>query len=328
MCDGTAFHHTSRTDPADIQSVRKMNVSVVIPVYNAERYVRTAVTSALSQPEVKEVILIEDGSSDSSYEICLSLAKDERVRVLRHSDGRNHGAAAARNPGIQSAQMPFIAFLDADDTYEPHRFERAKEIFAKHADADGVHESIGTQIYPPLSAGDTLVKKIPATTGITISVSPEKLFRALATGKYGHIHLDGLVVKKSLLVSGMLFDTSLKMSEDSDFILRLAAKHRLYSGDTSHIVAKRGIHGENSILTSPDIMHYRRTYLQKCIDNNFFGTKDLVAQLYIISRRVGASNWYAPFRSLGKFALPVKLIGITGYLLGRPRLLRKLLKGD
>ena len=302
-----------------------MQVSVVIPVYNAAGFIRAAVESALVQPEVQEIVLVEDGSRDDTYRICHELTQNQRVRLLRHPDNANHGAAASRNLGIRNATMPFIAFLDADDTYEYSRFEVAKRIFAEHADADGVHEMIGVHFHDSDGQGK-VIHPSQSRTGITIPVIPEQLFRVLATGKHGHISLDGLVIRQSAIDPDNLLDPTLKLSEDSDFILRLAASRRIYGGDLSRLVAKRGVHGQNSFLTNPYIMFFRRKYLQKCIDHDFYGSKDLIAQLYILTRRIGAAKFYTPFRKLGKFGLPVKVIGIVAYLFMRPKLLLNLIK--
>ncbi len=303
-----------------------MQVTVIIPVYQAERFIVAAVESALAQPETAEVLLIEDGSKDKSLAICQKLTSDARIKLLTHPDGKNMGASASRNLGIRNASMPFIAFLDSDDTYLPGRFDVTKTIFAKHGDADGVHEIIGAHYHDPAFRERHIVQASGENTGIRVSTKPEDLFRILATGKYGHISLDGLVMKKSALDQIALLDTNMVMSEDSDFILRLAATRRFYGGDPSRIIALRGVHGQNSVFVNPRVMYYRRKYLQKCIDHHFYGSTDLIAQLYIITRRVGAGKLYAPFRRLGKFALPVKLVAIAGYLLIRPALLLNLTK--
>ncbi|HLF64372.1 MAG TPA: glycosyltransferase family 2 protein [Saprospiraceae bacterium] len=303
-----------------------MQVSVIIPVYNAASFVETAVASVLSQPEAIEVLLIEDGSRDGSYEICQRLASDPRVRLMNHPGRANYGVASSRNLGIRNTTMPFIAFLDADDTYENGRFEVTKRVFEKHPDADGVHEMIGVHYHDPGLRSQLPDRSHFENTNITIPAPPDDLFRILARGKHGHIHLNALTLKRSALDPEDLMDTSLVMSEDSDFILRFAATHKLYGGDLSRIVAKRGVHGRNSVLTNPHVMEYRKRYLQKCIDHNFYGSKDLIAQCYILTRRVGAGRFFAPFRRLGKFAMPAKFVGIAGYLIIRPGLLLNLTK--
>ena len=78
-----------------------MKISVIIPVYNAEKYVSQAVESALQFNEVYEVVLIEDKSPDNALEVCRELAeKYDRVKLYQHPDKGNHGAGASRNLGI------------------------------------------------------------------------------------------------------------------------------------------------------------------------------------------------------------------------------------
>ncbi len=74
-----------------------MAVSVITPAYNAGRYVARAVESALGQPQVSEVILVEDGSTDDTLEQCRWLVTtDTRVKLFRHPGGENRGAGASR----------------------------------------------------------------------------------------------------------------------------------------------------------------------------------------------------------------------------------------
>ena len=89
-------------------------ISVIVPVYNAQRYLAACITSVLSQsyPTV-ELLLIDDGSTDESGAICDAYcASDSRVRVI-HTE--NRGVCCARNTGIEAAMGEYIAFLDADD---------------------------------------------------------------------------------------------------------------------------------------------------------------------------------------------------------------------
>ena len=106
----------------------EFRVSVVTPVYNAAEFVTRAVESALAQPETGEVLLIEDNSPDNSLRVCRELAeKHEKVRVLRHPDGGNHGAGASRNLGMQNARFDYIGFVDADNFDLLNRFAKTKE---------------------------------------------------------------------------------------------------------------------------------------------------------------------------------------------------------
>lgn len=97
-------------------------VSVIIPAYNAEKYVGDAINSVLNQtyPYI-EIIVIDDASCDNTAGVVQSV-KDERVRLVRHQE--NMGPGGARNTGIETARGRWIAELDADDQWAPQRLER------------------------------------------------------------------------------------------------------------------------------------------------------------------------------------------------------------
>lgn len=87
-------------------------ISIVIPVYNGERYIRRAIEGVLAQTFTDwELILVDDGSRDASGVICDEYA-GERIHVVHQKNG---GVSAARNAGIELAQGEYIAFVDADD---------------------------------------------------------------------------------------------------------------------------------------------------------------------------------------------------------------------
>jgi glycosyltransferase involved in cell wall biosynthesis len=96
-------------------------VTVIIPVYNVERYIAAAIQSVLAQTHSNfELIIISDGSTDRSIEICRQFA-DSRIRILQQP---NKGPAAARNLGVQQATGDYIAFLDGDDLWEPNKLAK------------------------------------------------------------------------------------------------------------------------------------------------------------------------------------------------------------
>lgn len=98
-------------------------ISVIVPVYNAEKYLDRCINSIIKQTyENIELILIDDGSTDQSYAICLGWEeKDCRVKVYHQ---KNSGVSAARNRALLSVQGRYIAFVDADDYLEPNYCEK------------------------------------------------------------------------------------------------------------------------------------------------------------------------------------------------------------
>lgn len=97
-------------------------ISVIVPVYNGEKYIEPCVTALQKQTYSNlEIILIDDGSEDDSYAICCQLAdKDHRIQVL-HTE--NNGQGIARNKGMDIANGEFIGFCDVDDLMDPLMYE-------------------------------------------------------------------------------------------------------------------------------------------------------------------------------------------------------------
>lgn len=97
-------------------------ISIIIPVYNGEKYFRSCVESILHQTyEHWELLLIDDGSNDSSGSICDEYATDPRITAVHKKNG---GQAAARNDGIAMAKGEYISFVDCDDWLDVDMYER------------------------------------------------------------------------------------------------------------------------------------------------------------------------------------------------------------
>ncbi len=228
-----------------------MAVSVITPAYNAGRYVARAVESALGQPQVSEVILVEDGSTDDTLEQCRWLVTtDTRVKLFRHPGGENRGAGASRTLGLQMATQSLIAFLDADDFYLPGRFDVAMKCLLDPT-VDGVYEAIGVA-YESEQARQRFhetrgqsISPVGLTT-IRAGIAPENLFHALLRGA-GFCSLDGLTIRRKVIASSGVFNEKLRLHQDYHFLLRLAYFARLVPGSLDRAVAMRWVHGANRI---------------------------------------------------------------------------------
>lgn len=121
-------------------------VSVIVPVYNAEKYLDQCVRSILTQTvEDMELILVDDGSTDSSPAMCDAFAaQDSRVKVIHKPNGR---AASARNAGLRAATGEYVAFVDADDWIDPEMYEKMLATGAEVCLCDYVRFS-GEQEFP------------------------------------------------------------------------------------------------------------------------------------------------------------------------------------
>ena len=103
-----------------------MTVSVIVPVYNAEETLGCCVESILAQSYEKlEIILVNDGSTDKSLEICQNFVNiDNRVVVIDKNKG---GVSSGRNSGLRTSTGDFVQFVDADDTLKPNMTEKLVE---------------------------------------------------------------------------------------------------------------------------------------------------------------------------------------------------------
>ena len=103
-------------------------ISIIIPIYNASKYLKRCVDSILRQTRQDfELILVNDGSKDDSGEICQQYA--ENKSNIKYISKNNGGVSSARNIGIEHSCGEFICFVDADDWLEPNYIEKLAEKF-------------------------------------------------------------------------------------------------------------------------------------------------------------------------------------------------------
>lgn len=227
-----------------------MNISVIIPVYNAEKYITQAVESALQFAEVSQIILIEDKSPDNALEICKQLeSQHSRVKLFQHPDKGNHGAGASRNLGMQKSSGDFIAFLDADDYYLPNRFDAEKELF-KSKDVDGVYGAIGVHYWSDKAREDYFSVYGNKLTTVYKNHEPEDVFPGQLNlrGSFGLFSIDALTLRASALKRVQPWmKTHLRLHQDTEFLFRLSYYVKLYPGILDQAVAMRGVHENNRI---------------------------------------------------------------------------------
>lgn len=108
-------------------------LSIIVPVYNVEKYLEECVNSLLPIKSEIEIILVDDGSTDSSGKICDELKeKDKRIKVIHRENG---GLSAARNTGIKNASGKYVMFLDSDDFIDLKEFEAIEKALFSDCDA-------------------------------------------------------------------------------------------------------------------------------------------------------------------------------------------------
>ena len=229
----------------------KMKISVIIPVYNAEKYVIQAVESTLQFEEVFEVILVEDKSPDNALEVCRLLAeKYDRVKLYQHPDKKNHGAGPSRNLGIEKSTGDFVAFLDADDYYLPNRFDAEKKLF-ENSDVEGVYGGLGVHYYSERAKEQYFRLFENKLTTVYKKYEPKDIFLGQLNmlGTFGLFSIDALTIRRISLIEKMdiLFKPNLRLHEDTEFLFRLSYYLNLYSGIIDKAIAIRGVHEDNRI---------------------------------------------------------------------------------
>ena len=156
-------------------------ISIVVPVYNMENYLERCIKSILNQTYTNlEVLLINDGSTDSSLELCYQLASiDDRIIVF---DKVNGGLSDARNFGVEKASGEYIGFVDSDDDIEPRMIEVLYEMIKEHnADVSECNMNIcypsHSQLYTQEKYFEVLDKKAYLKEYLTM----HKLFGSVCT---------------------------------------------------------------------------------------------------------------------------------------------------
>lgn len=178
-------------------------ISVIIPIYNAELYLRRCMESVLNQSYTDwQLILVDDGSKDKSYEICKEYAdRDNRIKLIHQ---QNAGAGAARNSGISAAVGDYIVFIDADDYIDREYFK----LLSEH------DEDI---VFIDVEAVDTRGKVIRREYMSSFKeLSKDDFMRSQMTGK---INWGGVrkVVKRHILESYNVRYSSHKVGEEALF---------------------------------------------------------------------------------------------------------------
>jgi len=236
-----------------------MGVSVIIPVFNAEKFIAAAVESALFHNCVKEIILVEDGSSDNSYQKCKFLEqKYEKVKLITHNNRENKGAGVSRNLGIYKATQEYLSFLDADDYYLENRFDDLKLLEA--SDIDGYYGAFGIEFVDEVGKEkwENSFKKNKRITKINKLVAPLDLFDYfMGKGKEynakGWFHISTLTIKRQKICDHKIYFPEIRLHQDTIFILKCAYLLTISGAAHNKIIGIRRVHKGNRITSVKDI---------------------------------------------------------------------------
>lgn len=180
-----------------------MKVSVIIPVHNRERYIRTAILSLLAQRNAADldIVVIDDGSTDATVPIVQGLSTEvPAIRLFRQPHG---GVSAARNHGLRRIHPDagLVTFLDSDDVSVPGRFAVELPLFSKDPELELTYSRM------------TLTDAIDDDAFASMPGARECTLRGIS--------LSTVIIRRDTVARVGEFDATLKQSEDLDFLLRL-----------------------------------------------------------------------------------------------------------
>ena len=287
-------------------------VSIIVPVYNAEKYLNRCIDSILSQTMTDfELLLIDDGSKDNSGRICDEYAtKDARVRVFHKPNG---GVSSARNLGLDNAKGKWITFVDADDrcscNYLEHLLSKVDDdtdlIISYAVICDSTGEK--AEVYPEYRVNATNFERLFVDSDMHWHTSPwAKLYRAsiiyensLRFNEMMHIGEDA-----DFLFSFMLITDKIYVSSDTDYY---------YTCDVSGSLTKRINTIDSEIASYRTILCLvNRTIQQKNIkDNRSLDNLGWLVASYV--RRVLNSLYYNDAQSYQRIDL-IKSLDIDSYI--------------
>jgi glycosyltransferase involved in cell wall biosynthesis len=201
---------------------RGLSLSIILPIYKAEKYLNRCIESILMQKvEDMEIILVDDGSPDKSGELCDEWAlKDERIRVIHKQNG---GPGSARNRALDIAKGTYVTFIDSDDAISENTFLPIINYLHEHQDIDIIE-------YPAhLYIGSSKERKLTFENAIfDISDIKDKQSLWLDNKLYAHCYSCNKVFRRSLF-DGLRYSESVTLGEDIRLISQLLKKAHTYA---------------------------------------------------------------------------------------------------
>lgn len=202
-----------------------VNISIIIPLYNKEKYIKTCLSSALQQTyQDYEIIIVDDGSTDSSVKI---INENFQSKIIRIISQKNSGPAAARNRGVIESSGQWILFLDADDQLLPWALEKFVSLIDKHKDI-----SYFICNYYLYSKGNYILFSFNRYSGIVRTPFLLEFFDML-TDRPG-----SAIYEKQLLLK-FPFDRKLRRYEDAECQYRILNAARVYQSSIPVMISNR-----------------------------------------------------------------------------------------
>jgi len=213
-------------------------ISVVIPLYNHEKFIEEAIESALKQSKpVFEIIVVDDGSIDSSAKIVKKIC--EKERKVKYYYQENKGAHVAINEGIKKSRGDYVSILNSDDAYDERRFEKIMNYFENEGDADVVFTGINF-----IDARGNGKKNKWYRKARNFFEDNGDMVVSIINGNF-FMTTSNLFARKRIFEEIGLFN-NLRYAHDLDFFLRLFVRNKNVGFLREPLVNYR-MHGKNTI---------------------------------------------------------------------------------
>lgn len=194
-----------------MNSVVSGAVSVIIPSYNRIRFIEEAVRSACLQSySPLEVVVVDDGSTDGSYELLSKLSDELKFTLLSHADRANKGQSAAINLGLKESKGEFVAVLDSDDKFAPEKIAEQADFLQRNPEFGMVY-GIGHAV----DEGGKFLFAVPDSSH-TENSDPNNLLLDCYMALPG-----GALIRRSIFRDAGSFEEGFRAGQDHDMALRI-----------------------------------------------------------------------------------------------------------
>ena len=227
-----------------------VDVSVIVPVYNSAQYISKCINSLLEQDGAIEIIIINDASTDESFEIIEEYKeRDSRITIINNDI--NRGAAYSRNIGLDKARGRYIMFVDSDDLLAP---DAVKKITHKMDETNSDMAYLGMHMFPEMASTQKSIQG--EYRGL---FSGEKLLQRFITNSEFFLYLCSVCYKRSFVENNKLRFQNIKIGEGGDFILRALLE-------------------ADRVIVDSDVLYYYRIHNESITHSKDFKKEILLGQ--------------------------------------------------
>ena len=237
-----------------------MKISIIVPVYNGEKYLKRCINSLISQTYKNiEIIIINDGSTDETINICKSYS-DRRIKLVNNT---NHGVSYSRNDGIKKSTGDYITFIDADDWIESDCIENNVRILKKYNSLDVLRYN-----YKVIGGKAFATNNIYELSNKLVSKSDfnNKFYMHFISDIENIPCLVMLLFIKKEIIKKISFNEDLTMMEDVDFYFKIFKECNTLYFSTDALY--------NYYVNNDSVTHSKKLFLK-----NILGTLDTNKEL-------------------------------------------------